>query len=546
MPPPLELQMIPAKRQLDMAFAALNRGHFEAARSIARAALEHDPHWVPMHFVAGVAALEQNDPVEASSHLKFAVESNGAHAPSRLHLARAHAMLQEFHAAILQTEEFLALAGDDPLMLDGAGVILTTCGEHGRALSAFQKAAKLAPDNAGIRYNLGTALTTHGDLESAKLHLEACIELDPGHWRAHNALAHLQRQTLESNHISRLKKLLQQLQGRVTASLYVGVALAKELEDIGEYREAFKRLTEAKKGPGPLLGYTPEKSQALFDALSSLPLPAPGEAQGHESDEPIFVVGMPRTGTTLVDRILSTHPQVTQAGELHNFASAFKQAAGGQTFNLFSPMDIRGITKLDWRTLGQRYIESTRPLTGRTSRFTDKLPHNFLYAGLIATAFPRAKIICVLRNPMDTCLSNFRQLFAPDSPYFDYSYDILHIGEYYIRFRKLMTHWRMLFPERILEIDYESIVLDQERSSRRLLEFCGLPWDPSCLRFELNDSPVATASAMQVRQPIYRSALGRWKRYEPELQPLVELLSTAGIHLENVEYSRQGTSDNRP
>jgi len=521
--------MNPAQRQLDMAFSALSRGDFDTARSIAQATLQRNPHLVPMHFVAGVAALEQNDPVAAASHLERVVEADPTHAPGRFHLARARAMLQDFTAAIAQIEQALALAGDDPMMLDSAGVVFTACGEHARALDTFRKAAELAPGNAGIHYNLGTALTTHGDIGAAQQHLEACIELDQTHWRAHYALAQLRRQTRESNHIARLEELLRQFKGRVTASLYVGVALAKELEDVGEYPSAFKRLTDAKNGPRRLLGHEPAKDRALFDALSSLALPVPEDAQGHDSDEPIFIVGMPRTGTTLVDRILSSHPLVTQAGELHNFASAFKQAAGGPTFNLFSPADIRGVEGLDWRALGRRYVESTRPLTGQTARFTDKLPHNFLYAGLIAAALPRARIICVLRDPMDTCLSNFRQLFAPDSPYFDYSYDLLHIGEYYVGFRKLMAHWLSLFPDQILEIEYESIVCDQENSTRRLLEFCGLPWDPACLRFELNDAPVATASATQVRNPLYRSALGRWKHYESELVPLRELLSHRGI-----------------
>lgn len=525
--------MNPAQHQLDAAFTALNRGDYDVAHSIALAALQRDPHWAPMHFVAGVAALELSKPVAAAAHLEQAVKAQDAHAPSRIQLARARAMLQDFSAATAQIDKALALAGNDPQILDSAGVVFTSCGHHERALDVFRRAAGLAPQNAGIRYNLATALTTHGDLPAAQHHLEACIELDPSHWHAHYALAHLRRQAPDDNHIPRLEELLQRLQGRITASLYVGVALAKELEDIGDYPGAFKRLTEAKNGPRQLLRHDPAKDRALFDALSDIPLPSANQAVGYDSDEPIFIVGMPRTGTTLVDRILSSHPQVTQAGELHNFASAFKQVAGGPAFNLFSPSSIREIKDLDWRMIGQRYIESTRPLTGRTPRFTDKLPHNFLYAGLIAASLPRARIVCVLRDPMDTCLSNFRQLFAPDSPYFDYSYDLLHIGEYYTGFRRLMAHWRASFPDQILEIDYESIVCDQEGSSRRLLEFCGLPWDPACLRFELNDAPVATASATQVRKPIYRSALGRWKHYESELRPLRELLSTGGIDLDS-------------
>ena len=414
-------------------------------------------------------------------------------------------------------------------MQDSAGVILTECGQHERALPAFRRAAELAPGHVAVRYNLATALIAHGSLEEAEKQLEACIGLDPMHWRAHHALSYLRRQTEGDNHIARLEATLQRLRGRVTASLYVGMALAKELEDLGDYATSFRRLTEAKKGPSGLLRHDPGKDAALFDALRAIPLPAADAAVGYGSDEPIFILGMPRTGTTLVERILSSHPQVTSAGELHHFASALKRAAGGAGFNLFSPDDLKNARDLDWARMGEHYVESTRSLTGRTPRFIDKLPHNFLYAGLIAAALPRARIICVLRDPMDTCLSNFRQLFAPESPYFDYSYNLLHTGHYYAGFRRLMQHWHRVAPGRIFDVWYEDVVNDQEGSTRALLDFCGLEWDPACLAFDRNQAPVATASSAQVREPLYRSAMQRWKRYGDALDPLHRLLEEAGF-----------------
>ena len=186
-------------------------------------------------------------------------------------------------------------------------------------------------------------------------------------------------------------------------------------------------------------------------------------------------------------------------------------------------------TGLDFAKLGAAYVASTRPDTGKTARFIDKLPHNFLYAGLIARALPRARIICVRRNPMDTCLGNFRQLFAQTSPYYDYSFDLQDTGRYFIQFDRLMAHWQRTMPERFVEIEYEQLVEDQESVTRRLLDICGLPWDEACLRFEENSAPVATASAVQVRSPIFRSSLQRWKRYEPQLQELRALLEGAGI-----------------
>jgi hypothetical protein len=186
---------------------------------------------------------------------------------------------------------------------------------------------------------------------------------------------------------------------------------------------------------------------------------------------------------------------------------------------------------LDWRRLGEAYLSSTRPATGHKPHFIDKLPHNFLYAGFIANALPNAKIVCLRRNPMDTCLSNFRQLFAPKSPYFDYSFDLLDTGRYYLLFNRLMAHWQRVFPRRILEMDYETLIDTQEACSRQLLEFCGLAWDDTCMHFENNPTPVATASAVQVRAPIYRSALKRWKKYEQQLGELRRLLSDGGVEI---------------
>jgi len=238
---------------------------------------------------------------------------------------------------------------------------------------------------------------------------------------------------------------------------------------------------------------------------------------------------MPRSGTTLVERIISSHPDVHAAGELQNFALALKRTSGSRTPYLIDIDTVTRTQDVDWRQLGEDYLTSTRPDTGRTPHFIDKLPHNFLYVGAIANALPHAKIICLRRDPMDTCLSNFRQLFALGSPYHAYSFDLLNTGRYYILFDRLMAHWKQAFPGRILEVDYETLVDKQEASSRQLLKFCDLPWNDACLTFENNQAPASTASAAQVREPIYRSAVKRWKQYEAQLADLRELLHNAGI-----------------
>jgi hypothetical protein len=252
---------------------------------------------------------------------------------------------------------------------------------------------------------------------------------------------------------------------------------------------------------------------------------------GCPSEEPIFIVGMPRTGTTLVERILSSHETVFAAGELSDFSLVLKRSTATAGNMVLDPATLRAAATADARALGEAYLQSTRPRTGHTARFIDKMPLNFFYAGLIHRALPNARIICLRRNPLDTCLSNFRQLFATRFPYYRYAYDLLETGRYYALFDALMAHWRGLMPDDFREVHYEDLVTDPERETRKLLEFCGLPWDPQCLRFFENSAPVATASSIQVRSPLYGASVGRWKHYAEELAELIALLTSLGIRL---------------
>jgi len=522
------------KLSKERAVTALRQRQWEDARVQAVHLLSHDALDPELHFIAGIALLEQQKAREAQHHLTRAIALDSRRADFHLYLARAYAAVQDYAGALdAATNADGLLPAYDAAGLDTLGVVLVQCHAYARAADAFRRAVSLDPHNAALRFNLGTALTFLGDIGAAERELEAAIRIQPHHWRAHHSLSQLRRQTPESNHVGRLSLLLEQAAGKVTATTFLNMALSKELEDLGDHEAAFDHCVAGKSAPKQMLRYSRRKESDLFASLASC-FPDPFNSlttSGSDARDPIFIVGMPRTGTTLVDRILSSHPQVQSAGELHNFASAWKRALGGQSFDMFNPAQIANarMRDIDWRKLGDDYVASTRTFTGERPFFTDKLPHNFLYLGYIACALPLAKIICVRRHPLDTCLSNFRQLFAPESPYFDYSYDLLDTGHYYILFDRLMSHWRTAFPGRILEVQYESLVTEQERISRALLAHCGLEWDDACLAFEKNSAPVTTASAVQVRAPMYSTSVGRWKRHEERLAPLREMLETAGI-----------------
>jgi hypothetical protein len=237
---------------------------------------------------------------------------------------------------------------------------------------------------------------------------------------------------------------------------------------------------------------------------------------------------MPRTGTTLVERILGSHSQVFPAGELSNFSleliALVRKATRGRRLSRVE--FVAASATVDFRTLGEAYLAATRPLRDTRPRFIDKLPFNFLYAGLIHLALPKAKIVNLQRHPMDTCYAVYKQLFRDAYPF---SYDLDELGPYYIAYHQLMRHWNEVMPGVIHTIRYETLVAGLEEESRRLLAYCNLPWEDQCLRFHENRQASTTASATQVRQPVYSSSIGKWRRYERQLEPLRRLLEDAGI-----------------
>lgn len=510
--------------------AAFNQRNWTVASQLSGRLLPLAPNHSGVHYMAGIASLELEQLLPALEHLHRAETLEPRRSDFVVQYAKALSLARRNHDAKVVADRALALAPRDPPALDTLGVVYTQIGDYDHAIVAFREAVSIAPEVASYRYNLGTSLIAAGDLDAAEIEIEACLARDPMYWRAHLTLSQLRRQSASSNHVTRLEALLPQVDPvNLPAQICFNMALFKEYEDLADYPKAFTHLTRGKSAGGNNRHYSIEQDEALFAAImESFPQPVT-ESSSCISDEPIFVIGMPRTGTTLVERIISSHPDVHSAGELLNFAMSLKFLSGTQTSMLIDRATIVGARTADPGRLGDTYLASTRPGTSGKPHFIDKLPHNFLYAGFIARALPNAKIVCLRRDPVDTCLSNFRQLFAPKSPYFNYSYNLLDIGRYYVLFDQLIAHWEKVLPGRVFQIGYEDLVDHQEDRSRELLAFCGLEWDAACLHFEQNPSPVATASAVQVRAPIYRNALRRWKKYEPQLSGLLELLETSGV-----------------
>ncbi|GBQ63800.1 tetratricopeptide repeat-containing sulfotransferase family protein [Komagataeibacter swingsii] len=512
---------------------ALSRGNPVQARNIAAMIIAREPDRAEAHFLLGLSEVTLGNIRPGAAHMEQAV-TLGRSAEFFAQLARCLLLLRRDAdaAAALRDAEGCLEAGEksDPLTRDTIGCAYARLGEHAASVPHFEAAVQGKPRHEQFLYNLAVALSFVGRVKEAEQAFERLLASAPGHARAHHALSRLRRQTAENNHVPRLNAA----HGATRTPedrLLLGYALSKELEDLGDTQASFRALRNANAEHRKNLPYSFDRDAAIFDAIEkNWSLFAQAPVSNPPDAAPVFVMGMPRTGTTLVDRILSSHPDIASAGELQAFPIAVKIASRVRTRMVLDPETVAHTAGRDLGAIGQAYLERAHPHVPKDSpRFSDKFPGNFIYAGLIARALPRARLICLRRHPMDTVLSNFKNLFATTSRYYDYSYCIEDIARYYVRFDRLMRLWQKAIPGRVLEIRYEDIVEDQEGATRRLLAHCGLPWSEECLAFHTNAAPVSTPSAAQVRRPIYRDALARWKRHEVELEPARVIFEQNGI-----------------
>ncbi|HEX7814437.1 tetratricopeptide repeat-containing sulfotransferase family protein [Dyella sp.] len=508
---------------------AYQQNHLSEAEALCAQLFPLAPNHPGVFGIAGLVHLQTHRPGEAALYLERATTLDPSRTDFAVLYAKALVEAKLTGPAVTAADRALAMAQADAAALDTLGVIYSLSHQPAKAVEAFRQAVAITPGNAPLRYNLGTALITLGDIEGAERELLACIDANPGHWPAYLTLAQLRPVTEQENHLASLQQLSHDHASEATAETYLQLAMGKEHEDLGRYASAFEHYRRGKQARRTQRPYDRRRDVGMVDQLMRT-FPLTARTTGHPTREPIFVMGMPRTGTTLIERILSSHPQVQAAGELQNFAAILQRASATTRPLLFTNDLPERAQRLDWTKLGADYLASTRPATGHRSHFIDKLPHNFLYAGFIAHALPMAPIICLRRDPLDTCIANFRQLFDHPSMHFDYSNDLLDIGRYYLLFDRLMAHWERAIPGRVLQVSYERLVAAPEPEIRRILNFCNLPWHDACLHIERNTAPVATLSATQVRSPIHRGGVGRWRHYASQLEELRVLLDQAPIN----------------
>lgn len=417
---------------------------------------------------------------------------------------------------------------DHLLMLGG---VLVRCGDQQQALEVYLKAQALAPENVDVQRGLASVHRYLGDLGRAEAACDAAIRLDPEDCETIGLRSSLRTVTPEHNHIEAL--CAHEARGAKTwrGAVHLAYALAKEYEDLGRHGESFECLRRGAGIKRRHTRYDLADDLAIFPALRAAFSAArmAAHAGGHDTRAPIFVVGMPRTGSTLVERIVSAHPQVQSLGEPNTLSLEMmrlvEEGQGG------ARLDRRRLPELaaalPMRTLAERYLQDVAPLRDSRPRFVDKLPLNCLNIGLIHLAMPNAAIVHVVRDPLDACYAMFKYLFRNGYPF---SYDLEELAAYYAGYYRLMQHWRSVLPPgRIYDIRYEDVVTDLGGEARRLIAHLGLPWDSRCEEFHVNRSPSMTGSAAQVRRPVYATSVGRWKSLEHELEPLRRALVKGGV-----------------
>lgn len=510
-----------------LAQQAINSQDFIKGHRYCLEIIQQNPQHADSYFLLAMINVELGQ-INKAIQLILKALDYGSSDEYFAHLCKCYALQGKMTEALDCAAKVSVEQITNPLTLDTLGVALSRVGAHQKALVCFEKAITLNASNPRFFYNYAVSSKFAGLFVLARQAFEQAISLKHDYYQAHFALSDLGEISQSSNHIVRLEQIDSQTTSP-DAALHIGHALAKEYEALGRYEQAFTTLKKVKSHKLNSIQYQFSQDAALFAASLQLPPNKSAALSGCQDNAPIFVMGMPRSGTTLVERILSNHSHVDSCGELQDFGVAVKELANTPSAKVLDVQTLEVAQQLDMFALGQRYIDRTKAVRGLAERFVDKLPFNFFYIGLIRQALPHAKIIMVQRNPMDTCVGNFRQLFSINSPYYAYAYDLLNIGRFYAEFYRLGQFWQAQQTDNFLLLSYEQLVQQPEQQIKKLLQFCQLDWQAQCLHVETNQAPVSTASKVQVREPINASSIGRWRKFGDATLTLQQLFNEQNI-----------------
>jgi tetratricopeptide (TPR) repeat protein len=514
-----------ANAHCNLGLALVKQGRIDEAVARYERALALQPDYAEAHYNLGILLNEQGQRDAAIGHFARTLALKPDYADAHNNLGIALAATGQIEEAVAHYKRALALNPNDAKAHNNLGLALATQGRIDAAVAHYKWAILIDPHQAEPYNNLGNIFKDQGMFEEAVAHYGKAITNRPGYAEVHFNRADLKTFSPGDADLEALESLAARDDMPAKKAAFIRFALAKALEDSGDYVGAFEHLRQANALKRGQTHYDEAKVVDLFARIAKVfdrrlfdrfQFDRFQEEAGDPSAVPIFVLGMPRSGSTLIEQILASHPQVHGAGELADL-----EIAANLIVEAF-PEGVSTLEAITLRRMAQAYLARLPALPDGKTRIVDKMPDNFLRIGLIHLILPNAKIVHTTRAPMDTCISCYSKLFTDGLPF---TYDMEELGHYYRCYSELMAHWRSTLPPgTMLDVSHEELVDDLEGQARRLIEYCGLTWDEQCVSFHKTRRPVKTASAVQVRRPLFRGSLQRWRRYEAGLAPLLQAL----------------------
>lgn len=518
-------KLTPHREDLVRGLALQRMGNLRDAEKIYREVLTKSPDDVDaLRLLAGIA-MRAKQWGDAVALLEKALEKAPDYFRGWMDFGLAHHEMENTEEAITAYSRAMKLDASKSQPYTAAGKVKAMVGEHDEALELFEQALQRDATDADAMAGMGHVLKTVGGQDDAIAAYRNCIRHNPDHGEAYWSLANLKTFRFEADEVEAMESRVDSDELSDEARTNFQFALGKAHEDAGNYDRAFEFYEKGNANRRARENYDPVQtidSHDEFIEVFDAQLFADCAGVGCESDAPIFIVGLPRSGSTLIEQILASHPEVEGTHELPELSRVGRSAGFRGEDSRPYPYAMLDLDEDEFRELGEDYLErAARHRDLECPRFTDKMPNNFVHVGLVSLILPNAKIIDARRHPLDSCLGSFKQLFARGA---SNTYSLFEIGEFYLEYIRMMKHWDEVLPGKVLRVNYEDNVSDLEGQVRRILDYCELPFDESCLKFYETDRAVKTASSEQVRKPIYRSSLHLWRRYEAHLEPLVEIL----------------------
>ena len=457
---------------------------------------------------------------DAEFLLESAVAFDASHRQARIDYVQVLSKRQRFQKAVEEAKALLDKTPDNPQLQSLYAIQCMQLGDYETALELFDKILERVPHDPVTNVSKGHALKTGGRSGEAVEAYRAALGSQPLYCDAWYSLANLKVYRFDDAELSAMEALESNPHLGGQDRVYLQFALGKAYEDRADYAQSFQHYAKGNAIKKAQLQYRAEgTTKECDDQIAACTPEVFARETGCEAPDPIFILGLPRAGSTLLEQILSSHSMVDGTMELPNVLSIsgklrrLGQRQGNQKY----PFNLAELSAEQLAILGEEYIRDTRIHRLGAPFFIDKMPNNFRHIGLIKLMLPNAKVIDARRDPMSCCFSGFKQLFAEGQMF---SYDLEDIGQYYLDYVRLMEHWDQVLPGFVLKVQHEHVVSDLETEVRRLLDFCGLPFEESCLEFHKTERNVRTPSSEQVRQPIFSTALEQWKHFEPWLGPL--------------------------